>query len=128
MTQSQKIILISLLMAVVILHFVANATGLYETRIVWFDNVLHFLTGIGFGLVWLWVFRGSLKGAIVFVFVLAIVWELLEFGFLKFFPVLAHNFSIFSPNIIEALEDIFSNFLGVIVLVIGLKSSLKSHE
>lgn len=129
MSNIKKITLVGVFSSIVILHFIANATGLYEMRIIWFDNVLHFLTGIAFALVWLWVFRGSLRGAITFVVGLAIIWELLEFGFLKLFPVSAHSLSIFSPTLSEALEDIVSNVLGAIVLVIFIKFKYhKQHE
>ncbi len=119
MKNIQKIILF--FTSIVLLHFFANTFGLYEMSFVWFDNILHILTGIGFGLVWLWVFRGSLKGAIIFVVALAILWELLEFGFLQLFPIYAYKLSIFSPNIGEALEDIFSNIFGVAIMAIYLK-------
>lgn len=138
MNKKQKtIVLISLSIFIIVLHFVANTTGLYEGGIIWFDNVLHFLTGVVFGLTWLWIFRKQsvenyslrdLISAFGFVLRLAIIWELLEFGFLKLFPVYAHSLSIFSPSITEAVEDIASNMLGVISLLVWIRVSLKLKE
>ena len=120
-----------------ILHFIANATGLYQGQIIWFDNLLHFLTGIAFGLTWLWILRENtteiynsqdLILAVVFVLGLAVLWELAEFGFLKLLPTYAHSLSIFSPSINEAFADIASNVLGVIVLVAWMKFNSNSND
>ncbi|MEK7541480.1 MAG: hypothetical protein AAB533_01380 [Patescibacteria group bacterium] len=116
-----------LLFVIVGLHFVANATWLYETEIVWFDNILHALAGIAFGLLWLWVrekkdprvplvFRAI--STIVFVFGIALLWELLEFLFLNLFPSYAYYFHLYSPSMREATLDVLSNMMGALALVL----------
>lgn len=120
-------------MVIIGLHFIANTTGLYETRIVWFDNIRHALAGIGFGLLWLWILEKRnlhisfvFSAALLIIFVLgtALVWELLEFLFLKQFTSYADSLSIYSPSLGEASADIVSNLVGavILILVIGYKS------
>lgn len=127
-----------LLLAVVILHFVANAFGIYQMQIqngfVWFDNILHFISGIAFGLLVLWILnKKNLKYSwtttiifiITFVFFSAVTWELVEFGFSKIFTSYAYNLNIYSPSIMESLSDIFSNMIGGITLLLFIRKRYK---
>ena len=119
-----------LFLIITVLHFVANSTSLYETRIVWFDNVLHTLAGVGFGLFWLWVlekksvhhsFTFSAISLVAFVLGTALVWELLEFLFFKLFTQYAYNLSLYSPSRGEAGMDIASNLVGAFILILIIK-------
>ncbi|MCK9352224.1 MAG: hypothetical protein WCT49_05735 [Candidatus Paceibacterota bacterium] len=111
---------------IIILHFIANAVGLYDTPVVWFDNVLHMLAGAGFGLVWLWISESKsvrisqgypASSMIGFVLCLALVWELMEFLFLSYFTPYAYALNIYSPSILEASIDVISDLTGAVVLL-----------
>ena len=120
-----------LLLLMVILHFFANTTGIYKAQIdnnfVWFDNILHVIAGVAFALLFLWILnKNNIKYPLVpkifltigFVFCLAVLWELIEFGFFKLFTLQAQNLNIYSPSIKEASSDILSNIAGAILLLI----------
>ena len=131
-----------ILILVVALHFIGNAMGVYEQQIeagfVWFDNVLHALVGLAVGLLWL-AFLGKRRSertvlfrastALVFVLAVAMLWELVEFGFFKLFPTYAEQLNIYSPSLKEAFGDILSNVAGGLVLllfmVLGTKKNAK---
>lgn len=125
-----------LFLIIIGLHFVANATGLYETKVVWFDNVLHTLAGISFGLFWLWIlkeknphasFTFSSLSLVAFVLCTAFIWELLEWVFLKLFTSYAYSLSLYSPSLGEASADVISNVVGAfaLILVIGYRGRQK---
>ncbi len=120
-----------LLLIMVILHFFANATGIYQKQInnnfVWFDNVLHAIAGVAFALLFLWILnKNNTKHTLIkkifltigFVFCLAVLWELVEFGLFKFFTQQAQNLNIYSPSIKEACSDIMSNIAGATLLLL----------
>ena len=127
--------ILGLLLVMIFLHFVANATYVYQTQIqngsVWFDNILHTIAGMAFTLLVLWILNRnnlqySLTTTIIFtiacVFCLATLWELIEFGFFKIFTSYAQNLNIYSPSIKEAFSDILSNvFGGIIILPFTMK-------
>ena len=46
--------IVSVLLVMVFLHFVANATGLYEGRTIWIDKVLHVMAGAAVAMLWFW--------------------------------------------------------------------------
>jgi len=132
MTPLTKIVI--LFAVVVCLHFLANILGIYDEQIksgfVWFDDVLHILVGIGFGLLWLWmvgeekIISSNIYVAIrmmIFVFIMALTWEILEFGFFKLFTSHANALKLYSPSIQEALTDIFSNIIGGFVVIFWKK-------
>ncbi len=122
------------LVAIVALHFFAVFAGVYDAQIargfVWFDNLLHALVGVAFGLLWLYVVHAramalSLRGLIfsifAIVFVFAVVWELLELIFLLVAPTYAYRFAIYSPSIVEASFDIASNLVGAAILALMVR-------
>lgn len=122
--------IIILFFAIICLHFLANIFGIYDKQIeagfVWFDDVLHVLVGIAFGLLWFWVVTkkkvaiSSVSLAvqtIVFVFILAITWEIFELVFFKSFTFYAYNLKIYSPSIREATTDILSNITGGVIIL-----------
>ncbi len=123
--------IIVIFVIIAILHFSAIAFGFYETEIVWIDNAQHVLAGIALGMLFLLINRNSKKRNVVFwiigfVLITAILWELLEFLLLAFLPLYAKKFSLYSPNIIESLEDIFSNLIGgIIFAILYLKNLIK---
>ena len=78
--------------AIIILHLSATKFGIYDMQIekgfVWFDNILHILAGIAFGLTWVWIaqkrnYRHISIMILTFVAVTAVIWEVFEFGMLK---------------------------------------------
>lgn len=127
---------ICLFCVAIIFHFIANNFGVYESQIengfVWFDNILHAITGLASSLVFLWILdKNNLNYSttariiltLVFVSCFAVVWELIEFGFFKIFTSYAYSLKIYSPSIIEALYDILSNMIGgVLILPFTVKS------
>ena len=120
----------ALFIGIVPLHFIANEIGLYDTPFVWFDNVLHVMVGLGFGLLWLWTIKlkgidlslsKTLLSTAVFVLVLAIGWELVELGFFEYFTDYAYSLKVYSPSLEEATYDVVSNLLGIgLIPLIGI--------
>ena len=104
-------------------HFVALYFGVYDAQIangfVWFDNLLHAVVGVAFGLLWLWWLGSAepnLWGMVAFVLVAALLWELLEYGFFIFFNTYALGLKVYSPTWAEALSDAGSNVFGALML------------
>ena len=121
--------IIWLFVLVVLLHFLAIKFSVYERQMqagfVWFDNILHFFSGITFAFLWLWIVEHKkiprrIIDIMIFVLVTAILWELFEFGFLKAFSSQALEYKIYSPTLWEATEDIISNLFGGLILVYGV--------
>lgn len=126
-----------LLVGAVALHVVALYTGIYDAQIeqgsVWFDNVLHTVVGVAFGLVWIAVlehFKPNISifwrvaSTIAFVALMAALWELLELAFYLFFKSHALGLKVYSPTLREALFDSASNIIGAcLVLVWTVKTS-----
>ena len=120
----------AMIVFVALLHFGAVWSGFYDwqfaTRVIWFDNVLHALVGIGFGMAALWVIetsgiplsRPAIVGAVLLVVLgLAVLWELAEYIFFTRFTEYAYWTKIYSPSIGEALSDIVSDLIGGAVLL-----------
>ena len=131
--------IVVLLFLIAVLHFGANIFGVYDMQIragfVWFDNVLHLLVGIVFGLFWLSLVQDRLreKGksfwyiaatTVLFVFAMALVWEVGEFFFLTIVPAVAHNLNIYSTSVQEAVADMLSNIVGVGLLLVWCRMQL----
>ncbi len=112
---------ILLLVAVSCLHFAGVFFGIYEHQIqqgnVWFDNILHALDGVIFAYAWFSHRKeqATFIGVITFVVLLAIGWEVIEYGFMIFSPAYAVDLKIYSPSILEAMQDILSNIAGGII-------------
>lgn len=132
--------IVILFVIIVFLHFSANALGIYDKQIeagfVWFDNILHILTGVASALLWLWIlkkidFKYTFPIAVsilIFVFITALAWEIFEFGIFKLFTSQAVNLKLYSPSIQEALVDILSNVLGGVVIIFWIKSKITPTE
>ena len=108
---------------IIILHISAILFGWYQTKIIWIDNVQHILAGIAFAILFLLINRNKenklkIGEIIIFVLFIAILWELFEFLLLTLLPTYAKKFSLYSPNLIESLEDIISNVIGGIIFAI----------
>lgn len=129
--------IIILFFAIICLHFLANTFGIYDKQIeagfVWFDDVLHVLVGIAFGFLWFWavikkrvtiLYISVAVQIIVFVFIMAITWELFEFVFFKLFTSYAINLKIYSPSIREATADVFSNIVGSFIVIFWKKKQI----
>lgn len=108
--------------AIAALHFWGIHSGVYERQLengfVWFDNALHILVGIVFGLTWVW-FTGDARqfSIFTFVFAAALLWEIAESALLFFVPDLAHNFKLYSTSLGEASLDILSDLAGAALLL-----------
>jgi hypothetical protein len=120
-----------LILGSVIAHFIAMYTGVYDAQmrqgVVWFDNVLHAIVGIAFGLVWLAILRrwrpesGMLYTSATvlgFVFAVAIMWELFELVFYLVFKSGALGLKVYSPSLNEAIFDSLSNLFGGALLLV----------
>jgi uncharacterized membrane protein YjdF len=119
---------IVLLILTITLHFVANNYGWYNTKIVWFDNLLHIMTGIAIGLITILISQKRRvektkvnKLVLITVLSAAIIWEILELLFLALFPEQAINYSLYSSSIAEASTDILTNLIGGIIATILIK-------
>lgn len=121
--------IVLLLIAMTILHFVANATSLYEQPVIWIDKVLHVMAGLAIAMLWFWFLQRKenfaenipkiilASSAIGFVLLVAFLWEVVEFGFWKGLPEYANNLNLYSPTIFDVLSDIGSNLVGGIIFV-----------
>lgn len=113
-----------LLISMLGLHIIANFLGMYETKIIWIDKVLHVMAGIAIGMFWLLI---SLKhqatsrlinfmSIIGFVLLIALIWEIAEFAFWNLLPNYAEKLELYSPHIKDVLTDMTANLLGAILL------------
>lgn len=121
-----------LLVSMVVLHFIAVGVGLYAVSIVWIDKVLHILAGAAVALLALWVLerrsiRATALRVILIVFVLAVLWELLEFLFMALFPTYARSLAIYSPNLLEATSDVITNLIGALAVFLLRNPRSKRH-
>ncbi len=118
-----------ILFSAVVLHFVAVYSGVYSVQLqagfVWFDNILHMMVGVAFGLLYLWIVRdrnySPLRNALfllVFVFVLALLWEAAEYVFFKIFDSYALGLQVYSPSLQEATLDSLSDVVGAAALAV----------
>lgn len=115
-----------LLVVMIVLHVFANLTGMYATRIIWIDKVLHIMAGIVIGMVWLVFLQKQdeplnaklvhFMAIIGFVLLIAVVWEVAEALFWKYLPLYAEKWNLYSPNIKDVLTDITANLAGGILL------------
>jgi hypothetical protein len=129
---------IILLVGAVVLHFVGVFTGVYDAQLregfVWYDNVLHALVGAAFALVWLYFFTGRFSGMLLvlstisFVALMALAWELFEYGFYLVFKSGALGLKVYSPTIGEALRDGLSNVLGALLFLVGWSTTGRAVE
>lgn len=125
-----------LFLTIIVLHFVANATGLYEMSVVWFDNVLHALGGTAFGFLWLWILQKknprttlvfTVTSTMAFVLGTALLWELFEFLFLKLLTSYAYSLKIYSPSLTEGASDVLSNMIGAFILMVWVSKKLRRN-
>lgn len=135
--QKPKLLHIALLLiAMAILHFIANAIGLYEQPIIWIDKVLHIMAGVAIAMLWFWFLQRRenfetnipkiilVSSAIGFVLLIAFLWEVVEFAFWKGLPEYANNLNLYSPTIFDVLSDIGSNLIGAIIFsVMAIKKN-----
>ncbi len=119
-----------MIVVVALLHFGAVWSGFYDwqfsTRVIWFDNVLHALVGVGFAMGALLIVERSgiplnrlaIAGAtLLVVLMLATAWELVEYIFFTQFTEYAYWSKIYSPSIAEAVSDIVSDLIGATLLL-----------
>lgn len=118
--------IVALFILMIGLHIIANLTGMYETRIIWIDKVLHLLAGIAIGLVWMTVtekrYTNRIKISslflllVLFVLLVSLFWEAIEFSFWRTLPFYAEKMNLYSPHLKDAITDIIANLFGVILL------------
>ena len=65
---------------------------------------------------------------LLFVFVLAILWELIEFLFLIYFPSYAFSLNLYSSSVLESMEDVLSNLIGGTIVCLLFRKNRKSIE
>lgn len=112
-------------------HAVAIYTGLYDVQRaagwVWFDNVLHFAVGVGFGLMALWFFsrllpqtsfRVKAAGVAGFVLGMALCWELFEVALYVLFEPRLFGLTLYAPSPAEGVWDSLSNMAGAATLLL----------
>jgi hypothetical protein len=105
-----------------LLVFVAVATGSLFSRLYglydayWFtDIVLHTLSGVGFGFLWLFLGKREISrfmvalGSVSFAVFGSLLWEYGELGAWKFIPFYA---PFYSPNFFDTVGDITSGLVG----------------
>ena len=126
--------IVSILLVMVCLHFVANATGLYETRIIWIDKVLHIMAGAAVAMLWIWFLQGKnvvianlssllvVSSVVGTVALLAVSWEILEYIFWKGLPQYAETYNIYSPTIFDLLSDVAFNVIGGAIFTLYWKN------
>lgn len=110
---------VCVLLFVPLAHLLGVLLGIYtqqiETGFVWFDNVLHLLVGFGFSLL---VFSATTAAwrACLIVFVLAVLWEVVEMIMYLSLPELSIYLKTYSPTLFEAAQDVASNMGGFIIV------------
>lgn len=132
----------AILAAAVLLHFYAVFFGLYELQMrqgnVWFDNLLHAAVGIAVALVWFVIlerikpaasFLFRVVSTIVFVFILAVCWELFEHGFFVFFHTHALGLRVYPQPLTESVWDSLSNLAGAaLFLLLTVKGKARKAD
>jgi hypothetical protein len=115
-------VLVTWLGMTVVLHTACVVFGIYDAQIaagfVWVDNILHMMVGAGVGHA-AWVYKRNAVYALCAAFVLALVWECIEFMCYIITPEFALAFKVYSPTVYEAGEDVASNMLGAVVCMWG---------
>lgn len=95
--------------------------GWYEVDYVWFDLLLHLISGAILAIIWLNIARADLFGSNLWFFVLttatfallgSFAWELFEFFLELSAPNLAQQYSLNSPRISDALTDMLAGMFG----------------
>ena len=116
---------------ITILHIFAITFEFYKTKIVWIDNLQHILAGIAVAMFSILIKRDNNKKIniaiwiIGFVLIITVFWEIMEFLLWKLLPFYAQKFSLFSPTILEAFEDIISNLIGGLIFTILYTNKIK---
>lgn len=102
------------------LNFVAGVFYFYWT-VWWFDYLMHFLAGLGGGLVIVWLFSNSnlkflqlLFLVLVILFTVGIIWEIFEYTN-DIAPMAGENYILdtFSDLVMDLLGAAFAVYLGV---------------
>jgi len=116
--------LITVFVAIVILHLTFYKTGLYGAWH-WLDVPMHIFGGIFLGLVWLWfagkklsgldplVFLGSIVG---FVLTFGVLWEIAEYVGWVYFSDVCHLCALYDPLIDDLLIDLTLDFVGAMIV------------
>mgnify|MGYP001613988574 FL=1 len=116
---------------ITILYIFAITFEFYKTKIVWVDNLQHILAGIAVAMFSILIKRDNNKKIniaiwiIGFVLIITVFWEIMEFLLWKLLPFYAQKFSLFSPTILEAFEDIISNLIGGLIFTILYTNKIK---
>lgn len=115
----------ALILVIAVIHFSALAIGLYEGK-VWIDIPLHFLGGILYGMIWLWLTQrpalnhrlGSPSplflafSTVGFAAFAGMLWELFEFGVFWITPYTAGILKVYSATVTDVLSDLATGVLG----------------
>lgn len=112
----------------VALHTLCVILGIYDSQIannfVWVDNILHMLVGAGVAHA-AWVHIQNFLFALVSICILAFAWEVVEYFVYIMLPEVALAYKVYSPTLYEAGEDVVSNMVGGILILLVLVSRKK---
>lgn len=95
--------------------------GLYEGPRIWFDLVLHFISGAILTMIWIILSREKLQISSILVFTLvagsfallgSFVWELFELLLNTASPELAREYSLRSSTVQDGLTDMLAGLCG----------------
>ena len=118
-----------ILFTITILHISSVLFGWYSGSVIWVDNIEHILAGIALSMFFIFIRKNRSSNKkkiavhiILFVLLIAILWELFEFLLLTHLPFYATKFDLYSPTLMEALEDIISNLIGSILFILFNKN------
>ncbi len=122
-------------------HFYAMDTGIYAAQlregVVWFDNILHAAVGLAFGLMWISVLNRFIPAAswsvkivslLVFVLLVAVAWEVFEYGFYLVFKSGALGLTVYEPSLQESVVDSLSNIVGATLLLVAWMGFTRHQE
>lgn len=95
--------------------------GLYEEPTIWFDLVLHFISGMLLAVVWIIISVSKMQTQSIVLFVLAaggfallgsFVWELFELLLDTTSPELTREYSLRSSTVQDGLTDMLAGLCG----------------
>lgn len=95
--------------------------GLYTGPNIWFDLVLHFISGAVLAMVWIILSRGKLETSSILIFIIAagsfallgsFLWELFELLLNSTNPELAREHSLRSSTVQDGLTDMLAGLCG----------------
>lgn len=109
------------LLLILIGQIIGVQFGLYEGPTIWFDLLLHFISGVVLAVVWIIISVSKMQTQSIVLFVLAaggfallgsFVWELFELLLNNTSPELAREYSLRSSTVQDGLTDMLAGLSG----------------